>query len=339
MSLLSANLPRLIHWRRHAKNGLFPDDAFYSDITAGVNHITAFRRKPIFRRVCKLGQVGGTTGTAWRWHCRTGYGASRFVVLVVLGFDDRVTASDPYVEVALTKSGGATTTLAFHGGATSIPAIDAPEEWMPQLQYADCDGSSIYTGAVTFNNDVRVIAIQVYEDCVPTVDDAVPYHHEWTPAMNSPIYDNRIQRGIEGTGDLIRRNRGLRFDWSPVDGTARTRTANTWINIFDNSSTSPPTSSSPGITVNTTARNTIGATTVPITFAVYASMSSGSGTVSLRNTGGTDVAVATINNATPQWFTATGALAVGSAVKYDVGLASDGSNTLTVYAVSLYEDG
>lgn len=339
MSLLSSTLPRIIHWRRHAKNGLYPDDAFYSDVVAGVNHVTAYRRKPIFRRVCALGTTGGTTGTAWRWHCRTGHGAKKLVVLMVLGFDDRAIADEPYAEVAITKSGGATTTLEFHGGATNTPSVDSPEQWLPQVQYVDVDAASIYTGTVTFYNNVRIIALQVYEDSTPTVDDATNYHSEWQPAMNSPIFDNRIGRSLEGIGDLIRYNRGLRFDWSPVDGTAVTRVSATWINLIDNASTSPPTSSSPGITLNTTARNTVGATTVPVTFAAYASMSTGSGTVTVRNTAGTDVATVTVNNGVPQWFTATGSLAVGSTVKYDVGFASDGVATLTVYAVSLYEDG
>ena len=73
----SANLPPLIHVHRHADNGFSPDDAFYSHATAAMAHTVAFRRKLVYRRAVALGTSGGTTGTAWRWHCRTGYGATR----------------------------------------------------------------------------------------------------------------------------------------------------------------------------------------------------------------------------------------------------------------------
>lgn len=338
MSILSPQIPRLIQWRRHAKNGLNPEDAFYGAIVGGMNHITAYRRKPVFRRVCKLGQAGGTSGTAWRWHCRTGYGASRLAVLAVLGLDDRALASDPYISVAITKSGGSTTTLDFHGGASHTPSVDAPEEWMPQLQYCDVDGASIYTGAVTFNDNVRVIALEVYEDTVTTVADATPYHSTWTPAPGSPILFTRIQRGTEGVGALIRYNAALRADWCMVDGTPRTRTSATLINLIDNLAASPPTTSSPGFVFNTTGRASISKTTVPIVLAVHGSIGAGSGKVYLRDTSGNDAAIVTINGAAG-WYTATGAITVGAAVKYDLMFAGDGANSVTVNAVSLYEEG
>lgn len=339
MSLLSPSIPHLIHWRRHCKNGLIPDDRFYAGAVFGQNHILAYRRKPIFRRVCKLGQVGGTSGTAWRWHCRTGYAASRFAVLAILGLDDRSVASDPYISVAITKSGGTATTLEFHGGASRVPTADAPEQWMPQIQYCDADPASVYTGAVTFNDNVRVIALVVYEDTTTTVDDAVPYFSEWTPSMGSPIYDARMQRPIEGIGDLIRYNAALRFDWSTVDGTARTRTSATQLCLIDNASATPPSAATPGVTFCTTARASLSSTTVPITMAVYGSVAGGgTGTVKLRDTAGADAASVTINGAAG-WYTATGALTVGATSYYSLYYAGDGVNAVTVRAVSVYQDG
>ena len=63
----------------------------------------------------------------------------------------------------------------------------------------------------------------------------------------------------------------------------------------------------------------------------------GSGVVRLRDTAGTSAVVATINNATPQWFTATGALSVGAAQKYDLQFAGDGANQVSIRAVSIYQ--
>ncbi len=339
MSLLSVNVPGLVHVAKHARNGMYPDAAFYATTTAALNHATAFARKPIFRRTCKLGQAGRTSGVAWRWHCRTGYGARRLAVVCVLGRDDSGTAVDPYIEVSATKVGGSTTTIAFHGGVSATAAGDGPDEWIPSIQYIAVDGASYYTGAVEFFDGVRVVALMVYEDAVPTVADGTDYHSTFEPAAGSPILDSRIGRQLAGIGAMHRVNGGLRADWCHVSGTARTRTSATLINLIDNSTTGTPTAASPGFTLNTQYRNTVSAATVPITFAVYAAMLlGGSGSVKLRDTAGTDAASATITSATPAWVTVTGALTVGTAQKYDVLFAGDGANTVTVYAVSFYED-
>lgn len=339
MSLLSVTRPRLLHWRQHCKNGLVPDATFHADATAAMNHGLAYCGKALYRRTCKLGEAGGTSGVAWRWHCKTGYGTKRVAVLVTLGLDDRALAVDPYITVSMTKSGGATTTLTFHGGASHTPSVDAPEEWLPQIQYLDVDPASTYEGQVEFFDNVRVISLQVYEDANPTVDQAVDYFSEWTPAAASPIYDGRIARLLAGVGALHRKNGALRADWCHVQGTSRTRTSATWVNLIDNASASPPTAATPGWTFNTQYRNTAGATTVPVRFAVYGSVAAGgTASVRLRNTSGTDVITVTINSSTPQWWSATGGLALSSALKLDPGYLSDGSHLLTVQAVSLYED-
>ena len=91
---LSPQYPSLIHRHRYADNGLYPDASFYAAVQAGINHTMAYRRKPVFQRTLPCGAVGGTSGTAWRWYCRTGYGAKRFAVMAVLGLDDLAVAKE-----------------------------------------------------------------------------------------------------------------------------------------------------------------------------------------------------------------------------------------------------
>ncbi len=332
--------PPLVHVHRHADNGFAPDDGFYGHVTAAMAHTVAFRRKLVYRRVCALGEPGGITGTPWRWHCRAGVGAVRFIVYAVLGLDDRNLAADPYITVAITKvSGPTTTSMDFHGGASTRAATDAPEEFSPGLQVMDAVAGEVYTGAVTFADNVRVIALLVWEDAAAVVTEANHPHSEWTPSAGSPIYDAYIENELDGVGDLIRYNGGLRADWHMVDGTARTRTSATLINLIDNTSTGNPTASTPGFTFNTQYRNTISKTTVPIVFAVYGSIAAGSGTVKLVDTSGNVAATLTINSATPQWFTVAGAISASSSVKYDIQYAGDGANAVSVLAVSIYEEG
>ncbi len=333
-------LPPLVHAHRHADNGFSPDAAFYGAVVAGIGHLVAFRRKVVYRMAVPLGTAGGITGEAWRWYSRSGVGAKRFVVFAVLGLDDRNIAVDPYIAVTITKvSDASTTTMEFHGGESRRAATDAPEEFIPFLQTMDVEGDEVYTGAVEFNNNVRVIALMVWEDSVPEADDSNPPHSEWSPSAGSPIYDGDIGAELDGVGDMLRRNGGLRWDWHPVDGVARTRLSATYINLIDNSSASPPTAQSPGVKLNTTARRTVARNQVNVRLAVWGSVTGGTGTVKLRSTVPADAVTVTINNATPQWFTATGAVTVGSGQKYDLMFAGDGSNTVSVLAVSLFEEG
>jgi hypothetical protein len=240
--------------------------------------------------------------------------------------------------VAIAKVGGATSTVDFHAGVSNVAATDAPDEFTVSTQYVDVDPNAYYSGAVTFNDNVRVISLLVFEDSVWTADDANDYFSSYEPSAGSPIYDARVGRQLEGVGALLRKNGGLRWDWMLFDGTARTRTSATQLCLIDNASATPPTAATPGVVFNTQYRNTIGATTVPITMAVYGSIGAGSGTVKLRDTAGNDAASVTINGAAG-WYTATGALTVGATATYSLYFAGDGVNQVTVNAVSIFEEG
>lgn len=326
-----ASIPSLIHWHRHCDNGLYPDSAFYALAGVGLNHITSYRRKVLFQRTCAIGSPGGTSGTAWRWYCRTGHSARRVGVLAVLGLDDRNLAADPRIDVTLTQVGGsALPTLAFYGGLSTVAAVDVPDEYVTLTQFVDVSPLTEYTGAVAFFDNARVVSLLVYEEEVLSVDD-------YSPAAGAPIFDSRIGAQLTTTGSVLRYGGGLRYDWSRVDGTARTRTSATLINIVDNSSTGTPSASTPGPTFNTSGRRTISKNQCNIRMAVYGS-SAGSGVVRLRDTSGADAAVVTVSGALG-WYTASGAMTIGTAQKYDLMLAGDGVNALSVYAVSYYEEG
>ncbi|MBK7823428.1 MAG: hypothetical protein IPJ61_20795 [Tessaracoccus sp.] len=58
--------------------------------------------------------------------------------------------------------------------------------------------------------------------------------------------------------------------------------------------------------------------------------------MTLVDSGGSVVATATVNSATPGWFTGTCALPA-SLAKYDLQFAGDGTNQISVYAVSFIE--
>lgn len=336
MTTATAIYPARIHPHQHVDNGLYPSAQFYATATAALNHLVAFRRKPLFRMLVPPGAASPTD--TWNGYFRTGYGCTRVAICVLAAEDTTTTATDPYVSVVLTEVGGlALTAQDFHYGVSAVAGVDDPDSLSPMIRFLDVDAVTEYTLAATFHDGMRVLEIAVYECEQRTVDDANAFFTTFTPSAGSPIFDNRIGQQLQAVSGLLRHNSGLRVDWMRDSGAARTRTSTTPISLIDDTTTGTPSSSSPGFTFNTTARNTAGATTVPVKCCVYARCTSGAGVVVFRDTSGADAVTVNVTLGL-QWYTATGALPVGDAVKVDPMYYSDGTHSLEVYAVSLFED-
>jgi hypothetical protein len=172
VSLNSVRIPGLIQPHQHCDNGLYPDATFYGRATLAVNHCLSYRRKLVYQRTWKLGASGGASGVVGWWHCHTGHGARRFSVMAVLGLDDRLLATEPYIKVTLTKSAGSPASVEFHGGASDIASVDAPDQMIVQRATIPAVADSTYTGEVEFFDNVRVISLLVFEDYEVTVDDS-----------------------------------------------------------------------------------------------------------------------------------------------------------------------
>lgn len=334
----STILPALLHPHQACDNGSYPSANYYAAAQATINHIVAYRRKPCWRYSVPLGTAGGTSGVAWRGYFKTGHGCKNLVLAAVMGLDDRVLAVDPYIEVTVTEVGGAALpAVQIHYGVSSVASVDDPDSLSRFVRYIPVSDATEYTVAVEFFDNVRPLSLELHEEEIRTVDDGTDYFSTFAPAAGSPVEDNWVGRQLEGIGAMLRNNRGLRYDWMRPDGVARTRSSATPINLLDNSTTGTPTGATPGVTFATTARRTHGKNEDRVKIAVYGSNGgAGSGTVRFRDTSGSDAAVVTINGAAG-WYTATGTLTVGSAQKYDLMFAGDGVNTVSVYAVSIFE--
>lgn len=340
MSFLSIAIPPPIQVNRHAVNGMYPEVAYHADLVRSLNHCVAFRRKLLWHYAVPLTTAGGTSGVAWRGYFHTGRGCLGATVRVVLGLDDHAAAVDPYLGVTIKTTGGATAAaMGFHGGANQAGTSDAPEEWIPQTQSCELSADTSYTLECDFQDNVRVLSVTIHEAAVATVDeDLVSDFEEWEPAAGSPIYSIRPQKVLAAVGGMVRRNKGIRADWVPSNGTARTRSSATPANLIDGSTTGTPTANTFGYSFYTQYRNTVSATTVPIVMAVYGSVN-GTGHVYLRDTSGNDAADVSVIGTTPGWFTAAGTLSVGTGQKYDLMFAGTGVHNLSVNAVSIFEKG
>lgn len=346
--------PQLIHVRQFARNGFYPATGFYRAVVDAENHLVASRKKQIFKWHGALGVSGGgefpeplADSGSIRFHCHTGYGTTKLVAYAILGpaHPDVASTDTPYVGVSVTVPGGATTTLAplMHGSgygdstAVGDADFDAPNRWSYHRCEAEVSANQTYEGLVTVAEHARLLSLVVFEEATGNIDESVSYYNAQNPQAGSRIYDNHRQRLVQGMSNMWQRNGALAIHWSAENGTPRTRTSATAINLIDNATTGTPSANAAGWKLDLAYRTTSSRAVVPVRLAVYASQSSGSGTVRLIDTDGATLGSITINSSTPQWWTTTANLVASAGKFYAPQFASNGTNTLSVYALSLYE--
>lgn len=331
-----ARVPHIIDWHRDACNGMYPSATYYAKIVGAQNHITAHRHREVYALTRELGNgsygYSGTT-TISRFRFRSGYGAKIARVVMILGRDNTGgVAASPSAKVTV----GGTDVGPFYYGQSAVATDDEPSNLSVFSGTISITPATVYECSVTAVDYARVMGVSVHEIGESTVDETTNYFSSWRPGANTPIYDAPIGRILEGLSKTWRQNGGTVAHWGRINGAARTRSAASALNLIDGTSTTPS-ASTPGWTLDMRYRNSQRRTTVPIEFSVYGSVAGGgSGTVSIVDSSGTAMATATISSGTAQWFTATGTLPA-TVAKYDLVVTGDGANTTSVYAVSLAE--
>ena len=160
------------------------------------------------------------------------------------------------------------------------------------------------------------------------------YYNQRAPQAGAPLYDADREKLLVGFSNMLRHNGGTIIHWGLSTGGTRTRTSATPINLIDNATTGAPTAATPGYHLDLTYRRTASRTTVPFEIGVYASNLVGVGAVTLRSSSGVIATCAIAGGAA--WYTTTASIPAG-VDKYDLQFYGDGTNPLTVYAVSLIE--
>jgi hypothetical protein len=330
--------PALLQHRRYIRNGMYPSTQFYAQAVTRENHLLALRKKEVYSWSGRIGSAAIDGGTH-RFHCHTGYGTTRLVAYAIIG-PPEATGDEPYVTITVTIPAGATSTFApdMHGpGPGSTAAGDAPDNWTYHRSEVTVTANQTYEGLVTAADHCRIMSLTIYEEADGDVDDTINYYNEFTPQVGAKIYDAYRQRLLQGMSNMWGRNGGLAIHWSLEGGTSRTRTSATAINLIDDTETGTPTANSAGWKLDLGSRTTVSRIVVPCRLAVYGSMASGSGTVRLIDTGGATLGSITINSATPQWWTASANLVASTAKFYAPQYAGDGTNLLSISALSIYE--
>lgn len=346
MSNITRSFSRLALRRGNMRNGLYPNAATWITVINAMNHSMGYRHREVYRRAWELGQATGVfgsgTNTIGRFRFRTGHGVTTLTYVVMIGLDNTTAgpsgglATNPYIEIDTTISGGATTTRDFHYGLqSSPPGTDAPDETHVATSDVSVTPLTVYEVEIKSVDYARPIAIVAYEQASQTVTESTNYYNLHQPQAGSPIYDANRQRMALGLSEMWRTMGGATWHWHLQDGAARTRSSATYVNILDNSTTGTPATSDYGFYLDLTSHNTISATTAPMELAVYGSIGAGSGTVRLIDSAGNTYGPVTINGAAG-WYTATVNLPASSTF-YTAQYAGDGANTVSVSAISLIE--
>ena len=332
--------PPLIHPNRDARNGMYPATSFYGRLQQAVNHLTGYRHKTVFQRQWRLGNktyVGAASTNLARFRWRSSHGAEH-VRIVMLQCVSGASSGDPRTEIEFINVTDAVTTTAgpWQGFIDTVSSGDEPSTWRMVSDTHAITPGKVYAATVKTYDSCRPMAILVMEIGGGTISEAVDYYSATNIVADAPIFDSTREVMLGGLGAMYRQNGGLVVNWANGNGAAETRTSATHANIVDGASTGTPTAATPGYSCDLRYRNSSSRTGVPVELAVYGSIPAGSGTVKVIDTGGTTHLTATVNSATPGWFTATGTI-TASDLKFDLQFAGDGVNTISVYAVSLIE--
>lgn len=337
---MSINVPRLVDWRRQAQNGDSPAVNFYRDLDAAVDHLGRYgSMRQLYGRARELGILSGASAstTVARWRIRTGPYADRLAVVLLLGeaFENGASAAQPYAEVDLKISGGATTTLGpFVAPITAFTGVgDAPNDCLVAMATSDVNASTVYECALRQVEYCRVVAVLVFEQGSATAITTLP-----DVVAGSPIYDAHRNALLPPLSNMHAECGGISWHWSLFDGSSRTRTSSTAINLIDNTTTGTPTTAHYGVYLTPAYHNRASKTTVAFSLGAYASISGGAtGTVRLIDTSGNTYSLS-ITGASLAWNAGTVNLPATEAF-YALQFLSDGTQTLTVNAVSLIELG
>lgn len=341
-----------------ARNGLYPDALMAVALANGYNHAAAFRLKEVARLSCPLASIPGAgvlaaAGSVDRWRCAWHshpYAQAMFVQMVMAPTPldpDGGPSTPPTVRFRASTASLTIGDAEMAMGPTAATVADTPAYFAAGRMILASGGALAVIppdadmfGLVTQVDGGRIVSLSAWEFTIDhdadTSGGGPATFLEPSYAAGSPILDIQRQIMTESARSLWKAGAAHGWNWSAdLQSAPRTRTSATAANLLDTSVTTVS-AASPGPTLDLSFRSTVRRTTVPMVMKVRAKQSSGSGTVLLKSSAGTTLLTITVNSSTEQWWSGTVNLPASSA-KYDVQFASNGTNTLSVYAVSLYQ--
>jgi len=324
------------------RNGRFPDASMYALLTSQTNYLLKWRCKEVFGMWTPIQLIPARSGTRTRWRFAFTSSPMARYVYVVMWLASSPGATDSYARLTIRDSGGAVVgTADVHAGTTAGSAPDTPA-WMSIGTQILNDGTSpveipgavdLY-GEVT-DQDSRIVAITVYEEAFPA--DSGNGYIEGGFAVQQPIFDGVRQQISNQLTSQWKFGAAHVEHWTvDQDASVRTRTANTAINLVDNTSTTPS-SSTPGVTLDLLQKGSERRGTVPCVLQAYGGMSAGGSFGHVELVDSSNVVVGDVLIQFGNAWRSSIVNLPATVAKYDLRFKSDGVNTCSVYAASLYQ--
>lgn len=340
---------------RWNRNGKVPDANLQSKLIDSINQSGYLRSKEVFRwngmcgfkpdgTTTLLGSAGAAERKRWQWAFHTGPFTNRLAIYFYMAQQNAAPVMDCYSQCTIFDGGGSTVgTGVSHYGA-SLSATDSPSNFGVGYDTVNVSPDTDYFGLLSDFNDARLVAAMVWE-LVKESDTVYGYLANGYVAQQ-PIYDTDRSGVVGNSRSLWKRGASQVLNWTVNDqGVPNAIISATDTNIVDTSITSLN-ASTPGYTLDFTGKNRQSQTGPMCVMKALAKMSGGglvnAGNVKLKNSAGTTIAsiVNGWNGGAPgaAWVaTAPFAMPSGGKDKYDLQFSSDGTHTLSLYAVSIYE--
>ena len=332
-----------------ARNGAVPDARFFNLVSAGMNHILAYRRKTVFqiwdRTWVNTGLPGPTAIVQHRFRFHSGYAAQQLRMHYALGRDDIGPNYGSVATFSISVAGsGVSSTFSVNYGQTQAgDGSDAPDVLQWGERGWSISPNTTYEVSVTVE-EARVVALLAFEKGTDTPDSTIDYFSDGSSSYGV-INDGNRQRFTLGLSSMWKRNGAHLLNWS-CNGTAATITGATWTNPTD--ATTAVASTSAGYILGDSLLTPYGRRVQPLkaTLCVYGQVSGGAGTGEVRlysdsGSGTPTFATVTGIGTTLQWYTLnqtipSGGDALSAFSKADLQHRMNGAGTLNLYAVSLY---
>ncbi len=326
-----------IQVNRWARNGQYPDVTLQSQMTELCNQVAAYRPKEVFRYVGGIAPVVTSNGdrARWRFAFHTGPFTTKVYCRFLMLQADK--SGDPYAQMTITDSAGATTgTAIFHYGANGTSATDVPANFGVGADYVTVLPDTDYCGLISDFTQGRILSACVYE--VPLDPSTDAGYLDGTFAVGAPILAKHRADLLNMARNLWRRSGSQVLNWS-VDVTALVATA-TATNVIDTTSTTVSTAT-PGFTIDMTGKARVSQTTgVPCVIKAYGVRTGGIGddtVVQLVNSAGTLVASLTgFPNGSADWVSLAFNMPLGID-KYDLQFYRKNGTPFSLTSVSIYE--
>lgn len=352
--MTTVNIPNRVRkafvTRRWVRNGdqFRPDADLMTFLTEQVNQIVRYRTKS-WTLACPLEDVPAAAGlgdrTRFRFAFRTSTHCKRLWVRVIAAPTGAATDAYTLVSFSLINNAFEDCRAEFHYGAGVSSLNVTPDTiGIAEVESAnstgtpvDVDADTEYECTVSDNDNARTIAVCVYEETM--FSDTDNGYLASTFAALDPIFDSHRALLLPLIRNAYLVNAAPLITWSSnLDSESPTRTSATIANLLDTSITGAPTAASPGFTLSLAYLDReSGGGTIPCVMKVFGKCVAGAaGHVYLKNSAGTEIADCEVGDATETWFEVLFDLPAVDG-KYDLQFAGDGTNLLTVRAVSIYQ--